>query len=152
MSLNSRSQIVPLGYVNRIIRRVSKDQADLIEGYDRVQLLTERDYLALVDEGHDRSYIKYGELSKDFPLCMDFADICANDVKRLAIKKGLAVRPCMGTVEYTMNERKPHSRFLKRHAINFCVTVDKRILWLEPQSGLWLPEPDKLLTLDAFYL
>ena len=152
MSLNEHSRIVPLSFVNEILDREAEQGAELLDGYDRVQLLTEEGYHFLVEEGHDRSYIVYGELSRDFPICSDFSNICASYVARLAIKRGLAVRPCFGRVDYTKTERNKVTQKLKRHSINYCVTVEGRVLWFEPLNGLWLPKPEKLMTLDKFFL
>lgn len=143
MSYNESARIVPMDlaavYLPSTAHKPSRGD------YERVQLLTEEAYKKLVFEGYDSSHIVYGSLSKDFPLCLDFANICAGDVLRESIKAGLAVRPFFGVLVYTKTAGG-------RHAINYAVTIDGKILYFEPQTDTWLDRPKDLDTYDDFTL
>lgn len=143
MSYNDGAVIVPTSVASAVFDQAAERPND--SDYARVQLLTESAYQKLVFDHHDRTYIVYGELSKDFPLCMDFANICAADVLRGAVKAGLAVRPCFGVLVYTKKAGV-------RHAINYAVTSDKRVLYFEPQTDIWIDEPEDFKTADEFRL
>lgn len=145
MGYNAGAEIVPLHVLNDVLLARAPELRRLPDGYARVQLLAECDIKRLVFDAHDRSYIVYGELSADFPLCMDFAAICAGDVLRQSIRSGLAVRPAFGTLAYTRKQGP-------RHAINWAVTADRRVLFLEPQADQWLDQPKDATTLDEFRL
>ena len=145
MTMNEGSRIVPLVEVNAILLAASRPGVVLPNDYKRVQLLTEDAIRDLVFKFYDRTYLGYGTLSPDFPLCMDFANICSADVLRGAVKAGLAVRPGFGVAIYTKNSGS-------RHAINYAATVDRRVFYFEPQLSLWLAEPDDCGTMDEFKL
>lgn len=143
MSYNQGAEIVSLSEFNDILRAVAPD-AELPDDYNRIQLLTENAYRNLVFANHDRSYIKYAELSNDFPICSDFAEVCFGQIRAGSIKAGLAVRPGFGWLNYT----KPTSR----HRINYAVTVKREVLYYEPQTDEWMDTPKDLKTLDRFRL
>lgn len=141
MSLNAGAVIVPTGVASAVLDQAAERPTD--SDYARVQLLTESAIRKMVFDNHDRSYIVYGSLSPDFPLCADFANICAADVLRGAVKAGLAVRPFFGVLIYTKTDGS-------RHAINFAVTADKRVIFFEPQADKWMDRPEDCLTMDEF--
>ena len=143
MTINEGSEIVPLDVLCGLLD--PQGDADVPDDYNRVQLLTEMAYRDLVFNWYDKSYLDYGSLSKDFPLCMDFAKICASDVLRGSVKLGLAVRPAFGILSYTKTSKS-------RHAINWAVTVDRRISFYEPQKNEWLAQPKECKTMDRFQL
>jgi len=115
--------------------------------FDHSLALTEKNLKALVFKYHDNSYISYGSNSKDFPLCMDFAELAAADVRKGAILQSLEERPCFGVAELTKQNGS-------RHAINFAFTAEGKMLFYEPQDGKWFPEtgPDYLASLDTMYI
>lgn len=151
MSINEGARIAPLIAANDSLVKAAGAAMLLPDNYARVQLLTEDGYRALVYSGYDSTYIVYGELATDFPLCADYADICANDVKREAIKRGLSVRPYFGVLYYTMNATDTKGRN-KRHAINFAICEDGRVLFFEPQGSKWLDRPYDLKSYDEAIL
>lgn len=150
MSYNQGAEIVSLSEFNDILRAVAPC-AEFPDDYDRIQLLTENAYRNLVFANHDRSYIKYAELSNDFPICSDFAEVCFGQIRAGSIKSGLADRPGFGWFNYTKNEVNEKGQN-KRHRINFAVTVQRKVLYYEPQTDDWLDTPKDCKTLDRFRL
>lgn len=150
MSYNEGAEIVPIDVLSDFITKVAPG-ADLPANYERVQLLQRAALHSLVFDAHDRTYITYGADSPDFPLCEDFADVCYGDVKRAAIRDGLAVRPAFGLLEYTMNAKDVDGQNL-RHAINWAVYADGSMEFFEPQLDKWMDQPDDCKSMDLFRL
>lgn len=150
MTYNEGAEIVPISVLDEHLGSVEPD-AETPDNYARVQLLTRDAMHAMVFDAHDRTYISYGSDSPDFPLCEDFADVCRGDVKRLAIKCGLAVRPAFGLLEYTMNAKDADGQNL-RHAINWAAYADGTVEFFEPQTDKWMDRPEDCKSMDVFRL
>ena len=81
----------------------------------------------LVAKYWDSAYIDYGIDAPDFPLCYDFAELCAAKVREAAIRESFQYRPAFGVVRHTRTDGK-------RHAICFVVTSVLQIKYFEPQD------------------
>ncbi len=113
--------------------------------YDRFLQMGEEQIKALVERYWDASGLCYGINAPDFPLCYDFAELCAAAVRLGAIKEGLTSRPAFGVLRYTMTSGK-------RHAICFAVTSTCQVKYFEPQivATRWTDAPVDVKTLDAY--
>lgn len=140
------SEVVTQDDVNALLLSLAPDavvddeyEHFLAPGYDQIK--------NLVAKYWDSSWINYGFLSQDFPLCYDFAELCAAAVRTGAIKENLKYRIAFGTLRYSMNSGD-------RHAICFVVLSNCQVKYFEPQNAevRWMDTPRDLKSLDCFYI
>jgi hypothetical protein len=112
--------------------------------FNRFLFLAEDQLRALVYKYHDTN-LAYGSNAKDFPLCLDFAELCSSDVRRGAMIERMVERPAFGVLRYTKKSGD-------RHAINFAVLSDGSLKYFEPQpvDDPWMNAPKDVGTLDEF--
>ena len=146
---NVGARIVTFAEANAMLRKALGPEVELPhDEYARVQLLTEEAARQMVFEflASDMRFkaLSYGELSKDFPLCLDWARIALALLCLGAATAGLAVRPAAYRLHYTKSA--------ERHAIDLFLLVGGRVLFLEPQGLKWLDWPVDAKKLDRVRL
>ncbi len=147
---NAGASIVPFAVANSMLRAALGPDVELpSDEYARVQLLSEGAARTLIQNAlannFDLAALEYGELARDFPLCLDWARIVVALLTLAAAKAGMSVRPYAFRLHYTK-----HSGI--RHAINGFLLAGGRILWLEPQGLRVLTKPDDLKSYDRVRL
>ena len=150
MSINEGSIIVPWAAANALLRNALGPDVKLPDDeYARAQLLTKEGAESLVYEAllksEDFATFIYGALSKDFPLCADFARAAEALVLMVAVRLGLAVRPYFFRLHYTKHDNT-------RHAINGVLLADGSVRFLEPQGVKWMDWPKDSKRLDEVKL
>lgn len=118
---------------------------DIDDEYDHFLQPEYAEIKSIVEKYWDSSYICYGIDAPDFPLCYDFAELCAAKMREASIRERLKYRLAFGTLRYTRNNDQ-------RHAICFVVTADCQIKYFEPQYAdvRWMDQPVDMKSLDAF--
>ena len=129
-----------------VLYSISPDTA-LDAEYDHFLLLDYAKCQDLVAKYWDSSYIDYGIDAPDFPLCYDFAELCAAKVREAAVRENFQYRPAFGTVRYTRTDGK-------RHAICFVVTAELQVKYFEPQTGepRWMDTPQLIQSIENLYI
>lgn len=145
MSLFAASaEVVEQADINALLNSIAPD-AYVDDEYDHFLCPDYSQIRALVAKYWDASYISYGADAPDFPLCYDFAELCAAKVREAAIRERLEYRIAFGTVRHTRTDGQ-------RHAICFVVLANCQIKYFEPQDAgvRWMDEPQLLKSLDNF--
>lgn len=146
---NVGARIIPMADANVILAGACPGAELPQDEYDRVQLLTEdaaKDLVHQACAGNlDFTNLKYGELAKDFPLCVDYAKVALALIVLHSAVAGLSVRPYVFRLHYTKASGS-------RHAINGFLLADGRVIYLEPQGMKWLDKPADLEAYDRVRL
>lgn len=126
--------------------------ADVDDEYDHFLFPEYAMIQALLEKYWDASYIHYGEDAPDFPLCYDYAILCAGKVREACIRERMKSRIAFGTLRYTRTTIDPKTGEHDRHAICFVPVNNYQVKYFEPQLAdvRWMDQPEELLSLDNF--